>query len=369
MEILTNEEQSKSKLEQFELKSSEDEEQLNEEIWRECVGFSMYEVSTFGNVRNKKTGKIMRLQTTPYVIVGLQNDKNIHKSMRVHRLVATAFIENPENKPQVNHLDKNKGNNNVTNLEWCTAKENNIHKSKTLIQTNTNTNIKVWRLNKNTDEPLELFNSITEASVWLYENNHSKTIGGASAGIMATIKGVQLSSCGFKWSRFEQSNLENEEWRNVIIDEKTYEKYFISNLGRFKNYKGIIMENYKPHHSGYIKIYLNKKKYQLHRLVAFAFIENPNNKPVVNHIDGNKTNNAVSNLEWCSIEENAQHALVTGLKKPYTRKIGQYSLSGELLQQYDSTIDAKNKLKIWGICDALNKRKKTAGGFLWKYLD
>ena len=48
------------------------------------------------------------------------------------------------------------------------------------------------------------------------------------------------------------SDLENEEWREVVIDNQKFEGYFVSSLGRFKNKKGIIMENYKPHHSGYI---------------------------------------------------------------------------------------------------------------------
>ena len=96
--------------------------------------------------------------------------------------------------------------------------------------------------------------------------------------------------------------------------------YFVSNLGRFKNYKGIIMENYKPHHSGYIYLRVNKDKYALHRLVASTFIENPKNKSMVNHIDGCKTNNAVTNLEWCTVQENNQHNHNAGLIKVFTRK-------------------------------------------------
>ena len=64
------------------------------------------------------------------------------------------------------------------------------------------------------------------------------------------------------------------------------------------------MKNYKPHHSGYIYLRVNIKKYALHRLVALTFIENPKNKEQVNHIDGNKINNCVNNLEWCTNKEN-----------------------------------------------------------------
>ena len=129
------------------------------------------------------------------------------------------------------------------------------------------------------------------------------------------------------------------------------------------------MENYKPHHSGYIFARVNKEKYLLHRLVAFAFLENPENKPFVNHIDGNKTNNCLNNLEWCTVSENNQHAIDTGLKQFYKRRIGQYTLEGEFIKEYNSIIDAMNETKIQSIKKVLYKKQKTAGGFIWKYLD
>lgn len=341
---------------------------LTEEIWKTCSDFDMYEVSNLGQVRNKKTKRILRQATQGgYKCVGLMlNDE--HKHCSVHRLVAKEFIENPENKPQVNHIDKNRSNNIVSNLEWTTAKENNEHKSKGVIQT-TNQNIRVWRVNKDTNEKLELHDSFEEAGQWLVDNNYSICLHTARTNISNTVRGVYKSSCGFKWIRFEQEHLENEEWRNVIINGETFNKYQISNMGRFKNSKGIIMENYKPHHSGYIFCRVNIEKYPMHRLVAFAFLENPQNKPFVNHIDGNKTNNAVSNLEWCTVAENNQHAIDTGLKQFYKRKIGQYTVDGELVKEFNSIADAMNETKILGIKQVLYGKQNTSGGFIWKYLD
>jgi len=356
---------------QEELNEDNDQkESSEEEIWRECVDYNMYEVSTFGNVRNKKSGKILRQASSEggYMCAGLKHNDGSRKTPSVHRLVAIAFIENPENKPQVNHLDKNKGNNNVNNLEWCTAKENNMHKSSTLIQT-TNQNIKVWRVDINTNEKLQLYNSIEEAGLWICNNNLLEPLNVRSS-ISCAIRGVYKKTCyGFKWERYEQTNLENEEWKNVIINGEENENYQVSNLGRFKNYKGIIMENYKPHHSGYIYVRVNKEKYALHRLVALTFIENSENKPIVNHIDGNKINNCANNLEWCTIKENNQHTIDTGLKKIYKRRVGQYSTSGELIEEFDSITDAKKKIGIQSIKEVLNGNQKTSGGFLWKYLD
>lgn len=92
---------------------------------------TIYSVSDDGQVRNDKTNRILSQRTQQgYKHVGLTvNGKP--KSCRVHRLVATAFIENPENKPYVNHIDGCRSNNNVTNLEWCTPQENTQHAVKT----------------------------------------------------------------------------------------------------------------------------------------------------------------------------------------------------------------------------------------------
>ncbi|MEK6880999.1 MAG: NUMOD4 domain-containing protein [Nanoarchaeota archaeon] len=109
----------------------------NEEKWKEITGFPNYFVSTFGRVKSTcprvllrdKIPELIKKQIETeygYLRVGLWGNDKKH-TISVHRLVAIAFIPNLNNLPQVNHLDGNKKNNHVTNLEWCTAKQNNEH--------------------------------------------------------------------------------------------------------------------------------------------------------------------------------------------------------------------------------------------------
>ena len=78
------------------------------------------------------------------------------------------------------------------------------------------------------------------------------------------------------------------------------------------------LKQYTTGYKGYVKVRIDKKDYFVHRLVAIAFLVNPENKETVNHIDGDKSNNHVSNLEWCTRSENTQHAYDIGLHKPYS---------------------------------------------------
>lgn len=115
-------------------------------------------------------------------------------------------------------------------------------------------------------------------------------------------------------------NLPNEEWKPVKGYENTY---WVSSLGRVKNSRKI-MKFYRIN-SGYLCIDFTvnkiKKKFLVHRLVAITFLNNSNNYPEVNHINEDKNNNAINNLEWCSRRHNTQHSIATGTyDKIFTQK-------------------------------------------------
>jgi len=98
------------------------------ERWRKVVGYEgLYEVSDCGNLRNEKTGKgLLKRNSKGYLVIDLHKEGE-RKSFRVHRLVAQAFIKNPDNLSQVNHIDGRKMNNYRSNLEWNSPKQNIRH--------------------------------------------------------------------------------------------------------------------------------------------------------------------------------------------------------------------------------------------------
>jgi hypothetical protein len=110
-------------------------------------GFPNYAINPFGEVVNVKTGKTIKHKITKdgYHRVTLCGE-NGHKTFSVHRLVAIAFVPNPENKPTVNHINEDKNDNSVENLEWATWREQNVHGTR-LKRARENTNYKTRRIN------------------------------------------------------------------------------------------------------------------------------------------------------------------------------------------------------------------------------
>ena len=131
------------------------------------------------------------------------------------------------------------------------------------------------------------------------------------------------------------------------------------------NYTKTIFEN------GYIRVFINNKTYYLYGLIAETFISNSFNKNQVNHKDGNKLNNQVNNLEWTTNQENQIHKFKSGLGKNFTRAIIQFDLELNEIQHFHSISEAANVLNIGksNIRGVLKNNRKTAGGFIFKYLD
>lgn len=190
-----------------------------------------------------------------------------------------------------------------------------------------------------------------------------------------------------------------EIWKNI----PKFSSYQVSNLGNVRSidrnkikwnghqyievlYKGKILKQHKLKGYNAVGLWENGKMHniQVHRLVALSFLENDNNYPCINHIDGNKLNNNVNNLEWCTYSHNSKEAYRMGLRaisdkqKERFRQVGlktgkrliQKDLLGNIIKIFNSTRQASLELGInqGNISMCCNGKRKSTGGFLWQYL-
>jgi hypothetical protein len=179
----------------------------------------------------------------------------------------------------------------------------------------------------------------------------------------------------FKKYFSEVESWEAEETK-VIFDNK----YLICSNGKifrlkFWN-KNIFKEVKQSKHNNYLVVGINGKQYRSHRLIAKIFIPNPNNLPQINHKDGNKLNNNISNLEWCTPKENINHAWgnnlcrkVCGKEHHASKKVYQYDLQGNFIKDFENATEIEkvlnfNKTAISKCCTGVHQ---TSYGYIWKY--
>lgn len=163
-----------------------------------------------------------------------------------------------------------------------------------------------------------------------------------------------------------------EEWRPVVGWEGEYE---VSNLGRVRKVNGELL---KQHRSKYLRVVLGPRKtrkfYLVHRLVAQAFIPNPDGRETVNHINGDGNDNTVTNLEWATMKEQMSHArevLHFDNAAHLRKRVACFKpLTGEKIKEFESITEASEKLGILytSINNCLRGGSKHAGGYVWRYL-
>ena len=167
-----------------------------------------------------------------------------------------------------------------------------------------------------------------------------------------------------------------EIWKDV----PDFKGYKVSNLGRVKslNYKGTGKErilNQTMNKSGYMHVPLCKggkpKCCRVHRLVAMAFVPNPNHLPEVNHIDEDKTNNRADNLEWCDRLYNTRYG--TGIQRAraqLAKPVEQLTMDGVFVRRWESTREAeRNGYNSSAICACCKGKKRSYKGFRWEYAE
>lgn len=187
------------------------EKEENKEVWKPIPGYEgLYEVSNKGRVKSIKkviVDSIGRKRTIHerirkatqtnkgYLRVMLCDSKGNNKLLRVHRLVAEAFIPNPENKPQVNHKDEDKTNNHVENLEWMTAKEN------------LNFGTRNARSAKSRSKPVAQYTKDGKlVKIWQSTREAGRELNISNGNISSVARGMHKTCCGFVWKYVENDN-------------------------------------------------------------------------------------------------------------------------------------------------------------------
>lgn len=395
---------------------------------RPVPGFVDYFASKDGNIYSKKTGvikkKISYVEKSGYVTVQMATDPGIGQRYRVHRLVASSWLQEQEGKI-VNHIDGNKQNNAVDNLEYVTIQENSIHAfengliksfAKPVVQYNED-KIKIseyksirdaasktgvnatdigsacsgklrtaggyfWthlgdKLNPRAHGNAKIVLQYDKKGVFIEEYDSLRSASGASGvdlmGICNACNGKQKSSGGYIWKYkqitpvINKLDVETKDWHSI----QEYPMYKISRDGRiFSTKTRSILRQQKNGSASYVGLRIDNKTKScaVHRLVATAYIPNPKQLKVVNHINGDQYDNRIENLEWCSHSENSLHASLTGLFKTHNRPVIQKQ-NGVELARFRNIKDASVSVNLTrsAISAAVRGVHKTAGGYTWEY--
>lgn len=268
-----------------------------------------YLIDKQGNIYNKKTNKYLKGSIkSGYKSVKLTID-GVKKDYLVHRLVAITFIPIDDmDNMQVNHKDGNRENNCLNNLEWVTSSQNILHS---------------WKNSNRQKRKVQKSNNI--------------------------------------------NILDNPNWKQYLDT-----NYYISNTGECVNIKTNKILNPSQTANGYLKysLYINKRSVNIliHVLVYKLFHPEEvfHDNEQINHIDGNKKNNCIDNLEKITNSNNMLHSCYH-LKQNIVQ-VGQYTLDNECLNIYPSISEAGRKTgyNIGGISQAINGKIKTYKGFVWK---
>ena len=281
------------------------------EEWKVIEKATNYEVSNYGQVKNKNTNRILK-QTliNGYFATGLRINNKTTTAF-LHRLVAIRFLVCPDETFVVNHKDGCKTNNNVENLEWISQSENGKH---------------AYRLNLH--KPIRFgVSQYTLDNVFVrdYESllDAEKETGVSNGHISNVCRGVRgkKTAGGYIWKYTDYIPTTQPVPEGKVMD--GYPNYIITNDGRVYNSQRNKYLIPAKNEGGYMALslsdgkkqenFINSKKrknFIVHRLVALLYLENPNNYLEVNHIDFDKTNNNVDNLEWISRSDNMKHNFI-----------------------------------------------------------